>query len=110
MTTVRHLLSTDVGPENLCRLVDLSCAMAANQLTELPLKGKVVGVYFQRASTRTRRSFMVAAIKLGAVPVAYGPNDLQISTGETIQILLACYRGISTRSSFAPMNQSRKCA
>ena len=84
--TVRHLLSlTDVGPENLRRLVDLSCAMAANELTELPLKGKVVGIYFRRSSTRTRSSFTVAALKLGAATVAYGPNDLQISTGETIE-------------------------
>ena len=59
--------------------------MAAHELTELPLKGKVVGIYFKRSSTRTRTSFTVAAIKLGAVPIAYGPTDLQISTGETIQ-------------------------
>lgn len=86
MTIARHLLSlNDVGPENLCRLVDLSCAMAANEMTELPLKGKVVGIYFKRSSTRTRTSFTVAAIKLGATPVAYGPTDLQIATGETIQ-------------------------
>lgn len=86
MTTARHLLSlNDVGPENLCRLVDLSCAMAANELTELPLKGKVVGIYFKRSSTRTRTSFTVAAIKLGATPIAYGSSDLQIATGETIQ-------------------------
>ena len=85
MRTARHLLSLiDVGPENLCRLVDLSCALAKKEMTELPLKGKVVGIYFKRPSTRTRTSFTVAAIKLGAVPVAYGANDLQISTGETI--------------------------
>lgn len=74
----------DVGPENLCRLVDLSCALAKKEMTELPLRGKVVGIYFKRSSTRTRTSFTVAAIKLGAVPIAYGANDLQISTGETI--------------------------
>jgi ornithine carbamoyltransferase len=58
--------------------------MAADEMTEPPLKGKVVGIYFKRSSTRTRSSFTVAAIKLGATPVAYGPNDLQIATGETI--------------------------
>lgn len=85
MRTARHLLSLiDVGPENLSRLVDLSCALAKKEMTELPLKGKVVGIYFKRPSTRTRTSFTVAATKLGAVPVAYGANDLQISTGETI--------------------------
>jgi ornithine carbamoyltransferase len=83
---VRHLLSlTDVGPDDLSRLVDHSLLLAGNNGSAQPLKGKTVGIYFRRASTRTRTAFTTAAIKLGGTPVAYGPNDLQISTGETIQ-------------------------
>lgn len=83
---MRHLLSlTDIGPEDLSRLVDHSLMLAANGNSALPLKGKTVGIYFRRASTRTRTAFTTAAIKLGGTPVAFGPNDLQISTGETIQ-------------------------
>lgn len=59
--------------------------MAANEFSARPLEGKIVGIYFRRSSTRTRTSFTAAAIKLGGVPIAFGPNDLQISTGETIQ-------------------------
>jgi ornithine carbamoyltransferase len=81
---VRHLLSLlDVGPENLARLIDDALAMAARPVIPL-LEGKTVGIYFKRTSTRTRSAFTVAAIKLGAVPIAYGPTDLQIATGETI--------------------------
>jgi ornithine carbamoyltransferase len=83
---VRHLLSlTDVGPENLARLVDHSLSLAGNASSAQPLKGKTVGIYFRRASTRTRTAFTTAAIKLGGTPIAYGENDLQISTGETIR-------------------------
>ncbi|MGH9764860.1 MAG: ornithine carbamoyltransferase, partial [Blastocatellia bacterium] len=36
------------------------------------------------SSTRTRTSFTVGAIRLGASTVSYGKDDLQIATGETI--------------------------
>lgn len=92
---MRHLLSlTDVGPENLTQIVDHALLLAANGSRARPLDGKTVGTYFRRASTRTRTAFTTAAIKLGGTPVAYGPNDLQISTGETIQDtarVLSCY-------------------
>lgn len=82
---MRHLLSLkEVGPENLARLVDHALAFAARPVTEPVLKGKTVGIYFKGTSTRTRSAFTVGAIKLGATPVTYGPNDLQIATGETI--------------------------
>jgi ornithine carbamoyltransferase len=82
---MRHLLSlVEVGPENLARLVDHALAIAARPVNEPLLAGKTVGIYFKGTSTRTRSAFTVGAIKLGATPVAYGPNDLQIATGETI--------------------------
>lgn len=85
--TVRHVLSlSDLGPETLTRLVDDAVDIAAGRWSEArPLAGKVVGIYFKKTSTRTRTSFSVGAMKLGASVIAYGPNDLQIVTGETIQ-------------------------
>ena len=82
---MRHLLSlVEVGPQNLARLVDHALAFANRPVNEPLLAGKTVGIYFRGTSTRTRSAFTVGAIKLGATPVAYGPNDLQIATGETI--------------------------
>ena len=82
---MRHLLSlVEVGPENLARLVDHALAFANRPVNEPLLAGKTVGIYFRGTSTRTRSAFTVGAIKLGATPIAYGPNDLQIATGETI--------------------------
>jgi ornithine carbamoyltransferase len=76
----------DVGSEELSRLVDLSLAMERGEIpSPRPLEGKVAGIYFRGSSTRTRTAFTVAAHRLGAAVNTYGPNDLQLSTGETIQ-------------------------
>ncbi|RLK58812.1 ornithine carbamoyltransferase [Actinokineospora cianjurensis] len=49
------------------------------------LAGRAVGVYFQKSSTRTRTSFWRAATRLGAQVITYGPDDLQLTTGETLE-------------------------
>ncbi|SNT48584.1 ornithine carbamoyltransferase [Asanoa hainanensis] len=49
-----------------------------------PLLGCVVGSYFRATSTRTRTAFASAALRLGAGHIAYGPNDLQLNTGESM--------------------------
>lgn len=83
---MRHLLSlTDVGPTCLPMLVDDALHIAEHGVTEQPLKGKTAGVYFRGTSTRTRTAFTVGALKLGAATIAYGPKDLQLVTGESLQ-------------------------
>jgi ornithine carbamoyltransferase len=83
---MRHLLSlTDVGPHCLPMLVDDALAMAEHGVTDQPLKGKMAGIYFRGTSTRTRTAFTLGAMKLGAGTIAYGPNDLQLVTGESLQ-------------------------
>src|SRR5690242_19564704 len=83
--TARHLISvTELGPQNLAHLVNESLLISAGEKREKPLTGKVVGIYFRGTSTRTRTAFTVGATHLGATTIAYGPNDLQIATGETI--------------------------
>jgi len=81
----RHLLSiAELGPENLSRLVDRSLAIAHGEADgERPLKGKIVGLYFRGTSTRTRTAFTAGAMRFGAQTIAYGPNELQLATGET---------------------------
>lgn len=83
----RHMLSiADISKETLVRLVDDATAIARGEWAEKkPLQDRVVGLYFRKTSTRTRTSFTVGAMKLGASTIAYGPNDLQIVTGETIE-------------------------
>lgn len=83
---VRHLLSiADLESETLSSLVEAAVAIAEGRWRDRrPLADRVVGIYFRKTSTRTRTSFTVAAMKLGAQVISYGPNDLQITTGETI--------------------------
>lgn len=84
---VKHLLSVqELGAENLASLVDRSLMIAqGNNGNKLTLAGKIVGIYFRRSSTRTRTAFSAGAINLGANIISYGPSDLQIVTGETVQ-------------------------
>jgi len=82
----RHFLSiSNIGQETITHLVERALDFAnGNRSGAYPLKGKIVGIYFKKTSTRTRTSFTVGAIKLGGTVVQYGPNDLQLVTGESI--------------------------
>lgn len=84
---INHVLSVQqLGPERLTALVDRALVIAnGDHGNKQTLAGKVVGIYFRGTSTRTRTAFSVGAMKLGANVISYGPNDLQINTGETIE-------------------------
>lgn len=49
------------------------------------LDKKVVGLLFEKPSTRTRASFEVATLRLGGDPVYLSANELQLSRGEPIK-------------------------
>jgi ornithine carbamoyltransferase len=70
----------------MMEIVNRGVAFANNEI-ELghQLRGQIIGIYFTKTSTRTRTSFSSAALRLGAQIIAYGPNDLQINTGESIE-------------------------
>jgi ornithine carbamoyltransferase len=82
---VRHLLSiADLDSGTIESLVEDAAAIAAGRWQgRRSLDGRIVGIYFRKASTRTRTSFTTGAMRLGAQVVTYGPEDLQITTGET---------------------------
>lgn len=84
---MKHLLSLkSLGSAELARLVRRSADFAAgHDRDKKPLTDKTVGIYFRRSSTRTRTSFTVGAQKLGAQTVVFGPQDLQLVTGETLE-------------------------
>lgn len=49
------------------------------------LKGKTLGMIFEKSSTRTRVSFEVGMYQLGGYPLFLSSSDLQIGRGEPIQ-------------------------
>ncbi|MEU7996503.1 ornithine carbamoyltransferase [Micromonospora sp. NPDC049060] len=80
---VRHLVSIrDLTDDDLYSIVARGARFAAGE-TASPLADRVVGTYFVKTSTRTRTAFTVAALRLGAKTIQYGPNDLQVNTGES---------------------------
>jgi ornithine carbamoyltransferase len=84
---IKHLLSiADLGTTDLAWLVDRSNQFASNRdVAGTCVDGKIIGIYFGKPSTRTRSSFSVGALRLGARIVTYGPDDLQLVTGETFE-------------------------
>jgi ornithine carbamoyltransferase len=46
--------------------------------------GRIVVLYFEKPSTRTRLSLSAAAAQLGLQPVTTSPNELQMGRGETV--------------------------
>lgn len=80
----------------------------ANYSVELghQLKNRIIGIYFTKTSTRTRTSFTTAGLRLGAQIIAYGPNDLQVNTGEsiedTMQVLSRMLDGLVVRTAGDP--------
>lgn len=84
-------------PKDLLRIADLghdtlmSILESARRFKESPymsarlLEGDTVVLYFNKPSTRTRISFETAVARLGGMPVAVGPHELQLDRGETIE-------------------------
>ncbi|MER5635261.1 ornithine carbamoyltransferase [Streptomyces nitrosporeus] len=83
--SVRHLISiSDLTDEDLRDIVRRGAEFAAGAQAE-SLRNAIVGVYFRRTSTRTRTAFTSGALRLGARTVTFGPDDLQLNTGETTE-------------------------
>lgn len=77
----------DLSREEVIQILDTTHILKMKQkLGEIyhPLKGKTLGMIFQKSSTRTRVSFEVGMYQLGGYALFLSANDLQLNRGETI--------------------------
>jgi len=83
-------------PRHLITLLDLSggefraLIRRAIELKHLkspyePLKNKVLGMMFEKSSTRTRLSFEVGMVQFGGAAIFLSPRDTQLGRGEPIE-------------------------
>jgi len=104
---VKDLLSVhDLSTIDVNKILDLAKTLKAqlrNGKQHHLLKGKTLGMIFQKSSTRTRVSFEVGMWQLGGSALFLNANDLQIGRGEpvkdTARVLSRYVDGIMIRTS-----------
>ncbi|MFC5469757.1 ornithine carbamoyltransferase [Cohnella suwonensis] len=78
----------DFTPEEIRYLLDYAIELKRKQKAGevyQPLKGKSLGMIFEKSSTRTRVSFEVGMYQLGGQALFLSRNDIQMGRGETIR-------------------------
>ena len=80
-----HFLSSlDISKEEIIYILELANNLK-NKKLELDFKNKVLGLIFDKSSTRTRVSFQVAMSRLGGTTIDLNPTTSQIGRGEPIK-------------------------
>lgn len=86
---MKHLLKLqDLSREEILSILNLADQLKferKNGIMKDYLKGKKLGMIFQKASTRTRVSFETGIYELGGYGLFLSSNDLQIGRGEPVQ-------------------------
>ena len=78
------LSSLDLSPEELIHILELAEKFKNKQLN-FSCGNKVLGLIFDKSSTRTRVSFQVAMSRLGGTTIDLNPSTSQIGRGEPIK-------------------------
>ncbi len=86
---IKHLLKlSDLTSEEMTDILDLADRLKYKNKKGVEnhvLKGKTLGMIFQKASTRTRVSFEAGMYQLGGSALFLSSNDLQIGRGEPVE-------------------------
>lgn len=86
---MKHLLKLlDLSKEEITELLDLADRLKAETKAGVEhhiLKGKTLGMIFEKSSTRTRVSFETGMYQLGGHALFLSSRDLQIGRGEPVE-------------------------
>ncbi len=87
MNSVRNFLSVyDLTAGEMYDILSRAALLKADRtLGGGYLKGKKIGLIFEKSSTRTRVSFEVGVAELGGYPIFMSPRDMQLGRGEPIK-------------------------
>ncbi len=87
--TTRHFLTLhDLSTDEINQVIDLAIEFKAAHREgrqEPVFAGKVLGMIFEKSSTRTRVSFEAGMAQLGGDALFLSPNDTQLGRGEPIE-------------------------
>tara|TARA_B100000212_G_scaffold296789_1_gene240250 strand:+ start:294 stop:1220 length:927 start_codon:yes stop_codon:yes gene_type:complete len=78
------LSSLDISTEEVIHILEVAKHFKNNDLN-IEYKNKVLGLIFDKSSTRTRVSFQVAMSRIGGTTIDLNPNTSQIGRGEPIK-------------------------
>ena len=85
----RHFLTlTDLTSSELLQLVRRGMELKrlrAEGVVHEPLRGRVLGMIFEKSSTRTRVAFEAGMAQLGGQAIFLSPRDTQLGRGEPIE-------------------------
>lgn len=86
---VRHFLtlndfSSDELRKLIHRAIELKAMLGRGEIYE-PMKNKVLGMVFEKSSTRTRVSFETGMAQFGGHAIFLSPRDTQLGRGEPIE-------------------------
>lgn len=88
-TNTRHFLTLlDLNPGEAKSLIARAIELKGLQKqgnNPQPMAGKVLGMIFEKSSTRTRVSFEAGATQLGGNAIFLSPRDTQLGRGEPIE-------------------------
>lgn len=87
--TIQHFLTLNDLPADQLQQIIHNAIRLKKQLREhsagKPMSGKVLGMIFEKSSTRTRISFEAGMAQLGGSALFLSPNDTQLGRGEPIE-------------------------
>ncbi|MFH1242652.1 MAG: ornithine carbamoyltransferase [Pseudomonadota bacterium] len=85
----RSLLTLrDLTSEDLFKILEKTRLLKSEvkqRKTLKVLQNKVIGIFFEKPSTRTRASFQAATLRLGGSTIYLAPDELQLKRGEPLK-------------------------